>query len=464
MSQKLYDGPSKKIGDYGYNSENARSNSRGPSSHKSKTDKYINESNSKKVRRSAKIGMILAFIQLLVSVIFIGLLVYKKLYFTITILATTIAVLIIFFGFALFMQQKGSKSRTTGKVVSILMTIILLIGTYMIYPIDPMNGKQLTDSPFVVFVSGSNNYEGSARLSDTNILAIVNPKTYTVLMVSTPRDYFIPIVAKGVMPGSRDKLTHLGLYGNGIAKDSNGNEINYNEWNWAQEKLNEWQPGYDVLMDSLASLYDIDIPKNNYHYARINFTGFADLIDALGGIEVDVDTSFSTRTYASYGETDNGERKTYVFNKGPMKMDGDTALTFARERKSFGSGDIQRNKNQVKVINAVADKLISPSILTSWTSIVDSIEKNFTTDIDISSFVKLQLDINGKKDYDGWKIMSYSVTGTPDRGQLTWNGLYKSVVLEDEESISNASTLIDMVLDGTDPTTIEAKIKDYQDE
>lgn len=455
MSKKQYSGSSKSTGDYGYKSENLPRN------------KSKRASNEAKEHRSARVGMIFAFIQLFISVAFIGLLLYKRFAFiSMPVLAGIVALLIILFGFALFMQQKDMKVKRTGKVISIFTIIILLLGSYIIYPLNPMSGKRLSLDPFVVFVSATDTFgglgENSNQRSDTNILAVVNPKTYTVLMVSTPRDYYVPIQAEGVAPASYDKLTHVGLYGNGVAVDSEGNEVSISDWMWASEV--RWQPGYNALMDTLKYLYNFEIASENYHYVRLNFTGFADLIDALGGITVDVDVPFSTKTYATYGDVDNGERKTYTFEKGIQDMDGDEALTFARERKSFASGDIQRNKNQVKVLNAMSDKLLSGTTLLRYTSIVNAIEDSFTTDMDISSLVSLQTQIAGKSDYNGWQIMSYSVSGDSSREVCTWGGSSLSVVLQDEESVSNASTLINMALDGTDAETLKAQIKTFQGE
>ena len=57
-------------------------------------------------------------------------------------------------------------------------------------------------------------------------------------------------------------------------------------------------------MDTLKSLYGFKISSSRYHYVKLNFTGFAKLIDAMGGITVKVDKPFSTTTYASYGDTE----------------------------------------------------------------------------------------------------------------------------------------------------------------
>ena len=147
-----------------------------------------------------------------------------------------------------------------------------------------------------------------------------------------------------------------------------------------------------------------------------------------------------------------------------MKMDGDTALTFARERHSFASGDMQRNKNQVKVLNAISDKLLSGTTLLRYNKIMDSIQKSFTTDMDISSMVSLQTQVSTKSGYDGWKILSFSVIGTPSRQTLTYTGSIKSVVMQNEDSIKHASDLIEMALNGDDSNTIKKQIKTYNKE
>ncbi len=445
-----------KTGYYGYSSETRAVKN---SSKKKNT--------SDKLRKSAIIGAVMALIQLAASVGFVAMIYYKKLSFvTAPVMAGVIGVLLALLAIVFAMEQRGSIGiKRFGKVISILVTVILLVLIYLISPFSQMSGKKVSNKPFVVFVSandtfGSLSTDTNGR-SDTNIMAVVNPKTHIVLMVSTPRDYYVAIDAEGVAPDSYDKLTHVGLYGNGIAYNSNtGEDVSASDWLWAQEV--SWHTGNQALMNTLKTLYRLDISKDNYHYVQLNFTGFAELIDALGGITVDVDKSFSTKTYASYGDEDNGKRKTYTYTEGPMEMDGATALTFARERHSFGNGDMQRNKNQVKVLEAMSDKLLSGSTLLHYKSIVGSIEKSFTTDMDISSMVTLQTQVARSKGYDGWKIMSFSVTGEPSRQTLTWNGLAKSVVLQDEESVNKATTLMNMVLDGDDAETVSAQIETYE--
>lgn len=441
-----------KSGYYGYHSETDSSIKR----NKSKSPKAKNGNGGK------IFGIVLILLQVVLSIAFVGLFLSKGFAFVSAgIVAGIIAVLIIFIGLVLFLLQKSKNAQTFGKIISIIMIIILALGCYYLSSdlSKFTSGDKLSDKPFVVFVSASDSFgsfdENTLERSDTNILAVVNPKNHNVLMVSTPRDYYVPVQAKAVAPESYDKLTHVGLYGNGTAKNDDGTSASVSDWQWAYEV--SWNPGNRALMNTLKSLYDINITNENYHYVKLNFTGFAQLIDSMGGITVNVDTPFSTRTYASYGDEDTGERKTYTYKKGKMEMNGATALTFARERHAFANGDMQRNKNQVKVLKAIEKKALSGNTLLRFNSIIDAIENCFVTNIDISSSVNLLKD-GGT---DGWNIMSFGVTGTPARQTCTYTGTSLSVVMQDEESVSHASELIQMTLDGKTAQEIKKQIKAY---
>lgn len=452
MSKKQFSSSGTKTGYYGYSSELKN------------TSVNKKTANQAKNRRSTVISAILAVIQLILSVALVGLIFVKNISLSTPMLGGLIAILVILLLVVFTLAQRRSiGAKRTGKVISVLVIILLVALIYFISPLTKMSGKKVSDEPFVVYVSADDSFgaevsENNAR-SDTNILGIVNPKTHTVLMVSTPRDYYVEVAAKSIAPNSFDKLTHVGLYGNGIAYDNNGNELTASDWDWGGNT--NWGQGNEALKNTLKNLYNINVTEQDYHYVKINFTGFAELIDNLGGVTVNVDQAFSTRTYASYGDEDTGKRKTYVYKEGDMKMDGATALTFARERHSFSNGDIQRNKNQIKVIKAIADEVLSAKTLINYNSIIKSVETCFSTDMDLSSLAALQMQIMGDKEYTGWHIYSYSTTGTPGRDILTWNGLSKSIVNPDEASVANATELINMVLSGTPATEVEAKVNEY---
>lgn len=200
--------------------------------------------------------------------------------------------------------------------------------------------------------------------------------------------------------GVRDKLTHAGLY------------------------------GIDVSMETLEMLYDIDID----YYVRVNFDGFKDIINALGGIDVDSECAFSAKGY-SYSQGIN------------YNMNGDKALVFARERKSFARGDVQRGKNQMSVIKGVISKCASPSILNNYQKILESISESFQTSVskkNIQKFVKFQL-ANGYE----WNIQSYNVSGS---GQSNYTYSVPSnrayVMVPNEETVAKAKEWLKIVMDG----------------
>ena len=191
----------------------------------------------------------------------------------------------------------------------------------------------VTENPFNVYVTGIDTY-GSVNTvsrSDVNLIVTVNPKTKQILMTSIPRDCEIELDRNGKM----DKLTHTGIYG-------------------TSETIN-----------TIENFLDMQI---NY-YARTNFSGITNIIDALGGITVESDYSF---------ETLHGN---YQIKKGKNEMDGDMALCFVRERYALPNGDFDRGKNQQKVLKAMMDKAMSPKIITNFNNILSAIEGSFETDM-----------------------------------------------------------------------------------
>lgn len=255
---------------------------------------------------------------------------------------------------------------------------------------------------FVVYISGIDTYGGlSARSrSDVNILAAVNTRTRQLRLVATPRDFYVEFSAT---KGQMDKLTHAGIYG--VAQS----------------------------MDALERLYDLEID----YYVRLNFSGFVQIIDALGGIEVYSDYDFTVENIRDY-------------HKGYNSLTGLEALAFARERYSFPSGDYQRAKNQMEVIRAVVQKCASPAILKNYRSVMEAIAGNFETNMpqeQILSLVRRQLSDGG-----AWDISSLTVSGTSAYRQtysMPGHDLY--VILPDEAAVREARGSLQAVLsaDGT---------------
>ena len=270
--------------------------------------------------------------------------------------------------------------------------------------------NKITKEPFVVYLSGVDNrgeLTENAR-SDVNILAVVNPVTKQAALINTPRDYYVDLAGTE----SKDKLTHAGLY------------------------------GVETSMATLGNLYGVDVD----HYIRINFAGFISIIDAIGGVDV-----YSDQAFTSVGSP--GYYDPTTFAEGWNHLDGKSALAFARERHAFKTGDIQRGINQMKVIDAMANKLKSPTLLMSFSKLMDAAADCFVTSFSqeqISALVRMQLG-----DLASWDIQSHTVTGSGAKSSKCYSAKGQSlyVMKPDENSVNEAKALIAAVLGGEDKLT-----------
>ena len=280
--------------------------------------------------------------------------------------------------------------------------------------------NQITKEPFVVYLSGVDNrgeLTEKAR-SDVNILAVVNPKTKRVALVNTPRDYYVDLAGTS----SKDKLTHAGLY------------------------------GVETSMATLGNLYGVNVE----HYIRINFAGFINIIDAIGGVDV-----YSDQAFTSVGSP--GYYDPTTFAEGWNHLDGKSALAFARERHAFASGDIQRGINQMKVIDAMVNKLKSPALLMGFSKLMDAAADCFVTSLSqdqITALVRMQLS-----DLASWDIQSCSVTGTSGKSSKCYSAKGQSlyVMKPDENSVNEAKALIASVLDGEGSVSDTAQTPEKSD-
>ncbi len=222
------------------------------------------------------------------------------------------------------------------------------------------NSTDLTKNYFTVYCSGID-ASGSINVrsrSDVNILMVVNPTTKKILLVTIPRDAYVTI--PGISGGQYDKLTHAGIY------------------------------GVKTSMNTLENVYGIDID----YYIRVNFTSVEKFVDILGGVNV----------YSAYEFTGRGTH----FKKGYNYVNGAEALKFARERYAFAAGDNQRGKNQMELIKAVINKMMTPASLMKFGDIMNAVNGNFQTSLSmdqLTSLVRMQLD-----DGASWTFETYNVT------------------------------------------------------
>lgn len=264
----------------------------------------------------------------------------------------------------------------------------------------PENPVLKDDNTFILYITGidtrSKKISKRSR-SDVNILAAVNTETRQIALISTPRDYYVPL---SISRGIPDKLTHSGVYGT------------------------------NVSIDTMEMIYGIDID----YYFKVNFTGFKDIIDALGGVTVKAELSFSSGPY--------------YFRKGYNFVDGEAALAFARNRKNTG-GDRQRGIHQMAVIRGVIEKAVSPALLTNYTKVLDGIKGSFETSVPydfIAKLVRNQLD-----DGTEWNIVSYAVNGTGATRSVYSLSQKAYVLIPDKSTIDKAKSLMEQVRLGNVP-------------
>ncbi len=267
-----------------------------------------------------------------------------------------------------------------------------------------VSDKEVTAEPFIVYISGSDSRTGikTTARSDVNILAVVDPAQGKILLVSIPRDTYVQLHGT---TGLKDKLTHAGVY------------------------------GIDMSRTTIEDFLGIQID----HTIKVSFDTVVKVVDQLDGIEINSDQELQLKT--------NG--KVCNYSVGKQVVDGDCALRFARERKSYKTGDRHRGENQQEVITAIVNKLSgSKSYLLKLPEILeiaaDSFETSFERD-DIAGFIRMQLE-NPKK----WQVESIAIDGAgtmePTYSMGANRPLY--VMIPSAESIEQAVKKINEYLSG----------------
>ncbi len=254
----------------------------------------------------------------------------------------------------------------------------------------------ITKDSYNIYISGIDTYGNITNVSrsDVNILATVNPVKKEILLTNIPRDYYVKLHSFN----EYDKLTHAGIYG---------------------------------IDESISTIEDLLDTKINY-YVKVNFTSLIDIVDALDGIVVNSNYSFTT--------VDG-----YSFKKGTNYLDGKEALSFARERKAFKEGDRVRGENQQLILTSIINKATSTKIITNYTEILKAVKGKFITNIkdeEITKLIKMQFS-----DGQAWNIKSISVNGVDSYDYVysyKKNKLY--VMRPIQETVDNAKGKIKDVM------------------
>lgn len=283
---------------------------------------------------------------------------------------------------------------------------------------NPLAVSDITSKPFTILITGNDSFGtlDEVSRSDVNMIVTINPLTSTILMTSIPRDAFVTEVCDDYACnyGVEDKLTHTGIY------------------------------GADTTKDTLENLLDIDI---NYIF-RVNFSSMIDIVDALGGIDIDVAEGMAVSRFYSDSTLEG-------VHEGQNHLNGKRALAYSRERKAYLDGDVQRARNQQQVLQAMFKKASSPEIITKYSNILKAVGKAFDTNMttkEITSFIKYQLQAS-----PSWKFEQYVLKGENTLKVSPELGMEVSAVELYAYSIQTASEKIDAVLDGKSSDIIETE-------
>lgn len=218
------------------------------------------------------------------------------------------------------------------------------------------SGKSITE-PFTMLLMGIDSTDevleqNAIANGDTLILLTFNPKTLNATMFSIPRDSYVPIACWSGKP--ENKITHAAAYGN------------------------------DCMISTIQDYFDVNID----YYAKINFKGLVKLVDAVGGVEVDVPKVLCT--------DDSSRGDEICIQPGHQTLNGEQALVYARNRKQLANGDFGRAEHQQEIIMALINKIKTINDVSTFIDILNTVSNSMDTNLttkQILSFYNVGKDI-----------------------------------------------------------------------
>jgi len=225
---------------------------------------------------------------------------------------------------------------------------------------------EITKEPFSVLIMGIEDYatDGQNGRTDSLMFATINPKTKNVSLMSIPRDSRVTIAGKN----KKDKINAAHAYG-----------------------------GEKMALETVENFLGVPVD----HYVKIDFKGFKGIVDAVGGITVDVPFNFEERSDIDY-------YKLIQFKQGQQELNGEEALAYVRMRKQDPNGDYGRAARQRQVLAAVVHKLNSASTVFKIKDLAEVVGKYVKTDIPVSDGLALYNKLSG---FDPSNIQTIKLEG-----------------------------------------------------
>ncbi|MBD2871791.1 LCP family protein [Paenibacillus arenilitoris] len=251
--------------------------------------------------------------------------------------------------------------------------------------------------PFAMLLLGVDQRGNEIGRSDTMIYTVVRPEDGNLLMLSIPRDTYVEIVGEGY----EDKITHAYAFG-----------------------------GAGMAMDTVEKLLDSPI----HYYASINFEGFRQVIDKLGGMPLPIEEDMVNDDY---------DHEKFVIKAGQETYDGQDTLNYVRYREDAG-GDMNRTERHQIFLTLLMDKAKQMNQWSKIPEMFDIMGENFSTDMRPQQLIDLGQDMLSAKER---RIYSHSLLGTG--GRLKSGGAW--YYFADEEDLAKAQAMIKSWLDPNTP-------------
>lgn len=299
-----------------------------------------------------------------------------------------IILIILFFGIASFVGYYYFQIKKTAEKTY----------TEINREVVPSNEVKSLDEAFTILALGIEDYMDGVARTDVLLFNVINPKSKEVAMVTIPRDSYVYLESRGF----HDKINHAYVFG-----------------------------GLDGTLKTVYNLLDIPID----YYISTNFNGFTDMVDAVGGINVNVPFTFDAKM------VNPSEWKT--FEEGPAQLNGREALAYVRMRYDDPEGDFGRSKRQKEVIKAIADKVISLNGITNIDNVLQAIGNNVQTSIPYNEYLSF---MNVGKNIINAKIDNIQLQGSDLWVGETW---YYQL---DEENLEKVKNHLKEMMEHTDPS------------
>lgn len=266
--------------------------------------------------------------------------------------------------------------------------------------------------PLTMLLVGIDSRSGGGGLNtDVIILVTLNPSTKKGYAISMPRDTKVTYTYKGKI--HTQKVNSVYADGYEAARKA------------GEEKNGRMLSGMDRLKSAISQFYDVDVS----YATTVNFNGFKDVVDTLGGIDVYVDMNMRY--------TDSHDGTNINLQKGDRHLSGQQALDFVRFRQTNdnpnASSDFERNERQSRVINAMLKKMVSFGGITKVNDVIREVAEDVNTDMPVSEIQDI--------------ISTYITINTDDITFTSLPGYWKSpYVYPDDEAYNIAKEAIQNIL------------------